>query len=1765
MKQLAIYVVNKIKECAAQGGEKLIVRVDGFEDLYFYRFLCSNVAEFCLHNGIDLIAKLARQKFDELKDTSAFDAQEMRSHGWVDLNDHMTYYRNSSPSGDKPLLILLLGTDMVADKGGLNDFFAITPHTIDTEIGNHFDRLISQNVLANYTGSEVELKAIVNHFFGELFSCIPKNLCHLSRIIDKLETDPLPVSELLERLYMNLPECGIPMICDARPTLDAICTSGKKKANSKSIIKTAHAFIKGKLYARVTAATLKGIQNRFAAYQDDAYKKYTCLYPDGQAIGSLTELQDDVIAFVSGRQDPERRNRLLRTDYSIIHDVLNAKLKTPPPPVKPKALTGMPLCVFSQALFDTIFANNADATDSFNYVEFQFAQAKLCGIPSGIDAANADSNQEGNALLEDAWKRIAYFAGGIVGFLNQETWELPDGTLFEIKEKNPEFFNPTKAAFLRENGFLARGSGSKHKLEFSVALLQDDTVLRKTDYLWTIDPQEDWVMAFALLQDMPDCSSYVPYHTMGEELNAAFCQKDDESFAYFMDHATIAPLAQSKGLVQQWNDRAQTHEEKEEAGRFALLGTRFQEFRKAVLENGFYSTIGKEADHLVDCYIQMADRISGGIVYDSKMRSFVQLFVNAFAICRDVGAIANDIFTPQMIIPPYHPAALEKVTDRMVFIRAGLKEWYADPAENHSDASLSKHMDTLLSLSNVHSAIDAYYSDANKLSSFSKTHGYYVLYGTHESSTHFISSQDVLLKEAVFDDDFDDRDMKRLTREARVIKNVLQQYSATYTRGYHTLSLTFINPQDLQVVVSALYHFIEALRKDNKQERFSLEVTIITKNELHGARTYLAYWINNVFTSDDNIDIKAYLRLYSKDDEIKQLIANTTDVCFFFDALNTDGTASFALIRSTNDCDERMMDCRFPMVFRPSIAAFNAKEHHIVITQPQFRAASAHTQVLRAYSDHQHIAPCTRYDLVQSSVISAERGNSIQGIQDSTVWLACIDAALDKQTVREMYAEDTGIIGFTTGEGSFGQLNMALTCKPEARLDMQNRCKAKLRNMFASWQESELQSAAEFCVSESRNLDGVSLLRAMNPNDYEINNYLAYLFAHELLKKDKHQLDILIRLDSYRHWFPKEEDTPQNIPDFLHLTADITPGSKLHLYATVIEAKIANTTAMQVEHLPKAKQQVDSGIRMLSTHFNPDADAATIEHRYWLAQLYRAIVFLQGDADLNTSTYNELNSQLACLLEGKYEITWNGRILAFEIDGNFTEQSEDYEGYICQRVGQLGIQNILLQKEITNTNVQFDASASVEEGQDDQPSEEFVFSKPVRRNKTEEFPASNHEGENDQPESAAQGDQLPTTDASDEQTGSTEANHDPEPTHEQPEAESSENEEPEQENAQQENAAAQPPAIKDVRVLIGKDKANHPVYWEFGHPGLTNRHLLITGSSGQGKTYGMQTFLYELARQQIPSVVFDYTDGFLPSKLEKPFADAMKDRITQHIAIIHKIPINPFKRQTTVLEGFSIPESSAQVASRFAAIMKHVYQFGEQQYSALYKACREGIDEHGDEMDFYKLQQNLENANTNYAKTVLSKMQQLFDMDLFDTQNALDWAEMTKREGRVTVIQLTTLDRVTQTIITEMLMWDAWYALVKAGTPTRPFVVVLDEAQNLSFADGSPAQKILQEGRKYGWSAWFATQFLKGALSTDEISRLQQAAETLYFKPSNEEATWVAQQVAQGATSVSTWVEQIKRMQKGQCIVHGDRILHNNTFGACPDVMVKVSSFEDRG
>ena len=341
--------------------------------------------------------------------------------------------------------------------------------------------------------------------------------------------------------------------------------------------------------------------------------------------------------------------------------------------------------------------------------------------------------------------------------------------------------------------------------------------------------------------------------------------------------------------------------------------------------------------------------------------------------------------------------------------------------------------------------------------------------------------------------------------------------------------------------------------------------------------------------------------------------------------------------------------------------------------------------------------------------------------------------------------------------------------------------------------------------------------------------------------------------------------------------------------------------------------------------------------------------------------------------------------------------------------------------------------------------------------------------------------------------------------------------------------------------------------------------MLITGSSGQGKTYCIQALLLELSRQNVSSVIFDYTDGFLPSKLELEFKNELEGKIEQHVAIINKIPVNPFMLQEIEIEGVGrFNEKTSDVAGRIAAILTHVYEFGDQQFSAIYNACKEGLDKYKTKMDFGKLKLMLEESTYPEAKKVLSKMAQFFDNDLFDTNSSFNWKTVTKRDGKVTVIQLTNLDKHLQTIVTEITLWDAWYSLVKYGDKNNPFVVVLDEAQNLSFKSNSPAEKILREGRKYGWSAWFATQFLKGALDSGEISNLQQAAERLYFKPSGEEMQYIANQIADEKSDVADWLNTLKNMQKGQCIVQGDRIKKTGQFGAAKATLVNVTTLEER-
>ena len=290
----------------------------------------------------------------------------------------------------------------------------------------------------------------------------------------------------------------------------------------------------------------------------------------------------------------------------------------------------------------------------------------------------------------------------------------------------------------------------------------------------------------------------------------------------------------------------------------------------------------------------------------------------------------------------------------------------------------------------------------------------------------------------------------------------------------------------------------------------------------------------------------------------------------------------------------------------------------------------------------------------------------------------------------------------------------------------------------------------------------------------------------------------------------------------------------------------------------------------------------------------------------------------------------------------------------------------------------------------------------------------------------------------------------------------------------------------------------------------------------------------------------------------------MNHKINQHIVKIQGVPINPFKRQAQDFAGMKIQDTPADVAGRFANILTHVYGFGEQQYAAIYEATRVGMEKYGDDMDmnhFQKELQEIKNQNTS-AKTVVSRMTPFFHSVEFNKNAEFDWGSILyASEAKMNIFQLTMIDREMQVIVTELMLWDAWYYTKNYGSKEKPFVVVLDEAQNLSHKENSPSKAILTEGRKFGWSAWFATQSLK-VLADDEVVRLMQAAFKLYFKPTDEEITKMSKQL--DPTNPSLWIGALKTLRKGQCIVVGDRRKDDGTFGGTKPTITNITSFKDR-
>ncbi len=346
--------------------------------------------------------------------------------------------------------------------------------------------------------------------------------------------------------------------------------------------------------------------------------------------------------------------------------------------------------------------------------------------------------------------------------------------------------------------------------------------------------------------------------------------------------------------------------------------------------------------------------------------------------------------------------------------------------------------------------------------------------------------------------------------------------------------------------------------------------------------------------------------------------------------------------------------------------------------------------------------------------------------------------------------------------------------------------------------------------------------------------------------------------------------------------------------------------------------------------------------------------------------------------------------------------------------------------------------------------------------------------------------------------------------------------------------------ISSSRIYLGDSlDIQERIYWEYGSPHLSNRHLAIFGSSGRGKTYCIQALLIELERCRCNSIIIDYTSGFLEEQLENEFINAVKPN--SHIVASSPLAISPFRRQVTKVNGAEIIESDYIVASRIASAFKKIFSStGEQQLALLSATIEEGIRDNSESFDFANLY-DLLNSKGKVGESIANKIASFIKSNIFASTMSDIWSEyIHSNHIRNNIIQLATIPSSISTVAIEFILWDLYAYASSFGNKNQPIPIVLDEVQNLDLSLYSPLGKMLTEGRKYGLSLILATQTLS-AFAKDDQDRLFLAAHKLFFAPAETELNTYAkilEQVVPGSNR-KDWASQLINLQKGQCISVG--------------------------
>lgn len=1262
MRRYVNEIVNIISEQLDINGNAFF-RLDHFVHPEVYLNVYLHFKQYAQERNLKFTAKLAKEKYDLFSNENSKGKlyenvlEKLMEEKVVSSGEQMTKWRNLF--AEEKGLVILMGTESVEDKGGLADFYCITPRTIEEKLNGEYYRWFSELIDI----SDNTEKNLINNFFKSVFQYIPCDLFKLSMIVDEVVKKELNDAEkIVEFVASRFSDYfGLPNI----KSIDAVWLSKLKSNKRMDIIDKAVKFITRTDYKEgVSEKEFKKIEDKFEQFEQ-LHPELITNFQDEILLefNSFSEFKEAVFDFIKGKNIDLLRGKLSNIDFNLLEKILNIRVSSGSKSTKDKVkkIHGSPLQAYAKILIDSVESDEL-INESID-IKIRVTEVVL------TDTINDDEHKF------DKWHDLCISLGGIVDYINQELDE--EVNVSYVDNQDPFTLQNFKHINIKADTNTERLS----KIYFETYI--NDKV--RKEYVWNFSPYEYWLQAFShtkFLKELIDTDEvFLPIFYSKGILNL-LASTDSESFHFylrnlFLEYTNVFSLFPSEVR----NSVIFT--------KLYQLTAPFLSFVQGISENGLYNTISgfnkDDAIMFVSKYVEVINDITEKIEsLRDEEKNYLHLVVNLLLLVPSKDEAENKLDLTGAVVPPYHPAMLEKIIEQQAFQRKGFAELIQlAKREKLTKNFILKRMEKIDKQSTIISGVDIIYSSNNASRVTRDVFGYYALYGKGVADEVYLNHPSFTGLGRSLGEDFDSQEVLSETSSSQLVFNHMKQYVQTFPSNVDSLSVCFINFEQLQIIVAALHKFIEEYKGSFRYVNLKIHI-ISPLNTQHGKR-YLSFWLDNFFSEDDNVNIETY---YSYMD-IKNVSLNdwkrtldNYDIVFYENILETAGID----YERTWEKSINPSDTRFPMTFHPLPASRKDRVRNISISQKQFQASFSHSQLL--FWIEQPYSEKDIYRVERKLILSDPSRELLNYLHKIARWVVTIDTCLDKT-----FYDRENIISFSTGEGPFGELNVAVSSSPEVKNDICSKLKSRLQSIFTSWDLKTCEQSASYCVKKSSLLDGIKVLKALNPYNYEIHNFLSSLLSVYSLEVETVNDSLVVRnyisLDSYQHWFHegKMQHKLENRPDFLLLEIDrngLQLEDVIKIKATLVECKMGKESASHVE---KGITQLEAGVQFLKSIFDPSSEKH--DRRYWYSQLYRLLSFSPVYITNNPNDKETLNKSLLKIIEGKFEIEWNCVLLTYWLDYNQEVIGEeklnlkDSEiSYVHKSFGQIYIQKHLLPQDL---------------------------------------------------------------------------------------------------------------------------------------------------------------------------------------------------------------------------------------------------------------------------------------------------------------------------------------------------------------------------------------------------------------------------------------------------------------------------------------------------